>query len=378
LTEFFNYLLVDLPASPVRSDPASWRIPVYPGSWKAIYVVYFIPLCGMIAVLWKWKPFEISIQHAGVKILGRTLRLSALVSTCGALAAMLAAVLIFHPFSSPAPDGRLHIDFLDVGQGDSVFVTFPDGTTMLIDGGGKMDFRGDDGHDSFSPDVPGIGESVVSPVLWEKGYSQVDYILATHADADHIQGLTDVAKNFQIGEALFGRMPAGDPEFAELRSVLVNRGVPVAHVSRGQTVRFGGAVVEVLYPRLDESPEAASDNDHSVVLRIAFGNRAVLLTGDIEQTAESDLVAGGGTLAADVIKVPHHGSRTSSTQAFVSTVNPRYAVISVGNHSRFGHPHREAVDRWLAAGADVLRTGQRGMVSISTDGDDLRVSTFKN
>jgi competence protein ComEC len=375
-TEFLNYLLVNLPRTLVHSDWASWRIPLYSGSWKWLYAAYFIPLCVLIAVLWLWRPFEISNASRSINIFGRRLALSTTVSVSAILMTTFAAVIVFHPFSAPSPDGRLHIDFLDVGQGDSALVTFPDGTTMLVDGGGKMDFHGDEEGDTISPDIPGIGEAVVSPVLWEKGYSKIDYILATHADADHIQGLTDVAKNFEVHEALFGRTPPEDPEFVELRSILIKRDVPMAHISRGQIVHFGGATVEVLYPRSDDSAAAASDNDHSVVLRIVFGDRAFLLTGDIEQTTESELVNGGGTLAADVIKVPHHGSRTSSTQAFVAAVKSRYAIISVGNHSRFGHPHQEVVDRWLASGAEVLRTGQKGMISISTDGSDLVVSTF--
>jgi competence protein ComEC len=378
LTEFLNYLLVNFPRTIVQSDWASWRVPVYPGSWKLIYTVYFIPLCAMIAALRKWKPFEITDRCRHINVLSRKLKLSTAVWTCSSFTAAFALVIIFHPFSSPAPDGRLHIDFLDVGQGDSAFVTFPDGTTMLVDGGGKVEFRGDEDQDTLAPDIPGIGEAVVSPVLWEKGYSKVDYILATHADADHIQGLADVAKNFQVGEALFGRMPADDPEFAALQAVLKKRGIPMAYVTRGQSVRFGDAVVEVLYPRRDDSPDAASDNDHSIVLRITLGIRAFLFTGDIEQTAETDLLNSNGRLAADLIKVPHHGSRTSSTQNFVAAVKPRYAVISVGNHSRFGHPHREVVERWQAAGAKVMRTGQTGMISLSTDGEDLEISTFSD
>ncbi|HYJ91347.1 MAG TPA: ComEC/Rec2 family competence protein, partial [Pyrinomonadaceae bacterium] len=297
---------------------------------------------------------------------------------CVAGAIFLGAIIILHPFSSPRPDGRLHIDFLDVGQGDSALVTFPDGKTLLIDGGGRMEFRNDegDGDDAFVPDQQGIGESVVSPVLWNKGYSNIDYILATHADADHIQGLNDVAKNFSIGKALFGRMPADDPEFQELVAVLKQRNIPYDYVSRGQQLKFGGATIEFLYPRSDISPDAPSDNNHSIVVRIIYGSRAVLLTGDIERVAESDLVNGGGTLHADLIKVPHHGSRTSSTSEFINAVGAKYAVISVGRHSRFGHPHGEVVDRWSASGAQVMTTGEQGMISVSTDGKDLLIKRF--
>ncbi len=136
---------------------------------------------------------------------------------------MLGVVIIFHPFTAPRPDGRLHIDFLDVGQGDAALITFPDGKTMLVDGGGRVNYKRSDNDDEseiFEPDVPSIGESVVSEFLWEKGYSKIDHILATHADADHIQGLADVAKNFQIGSAFIGRSPMNDPDFATFSEAL--------------------------------------------------------------------------------------------------------------------------------------------------------------
>jgi competence protein ComEC len=243
-----------------------------------------------------------------------------------------------------------------------------------------MEFRKDDdeAQDTFVPDTPGIGEAVVSPVLWNKGYSHVDYILATHADADHIKGLTDVAANFQVGEALFGREPQSDPEFSALKSVLDRRGVSAKLISRGDVMNLGGATLEVLYPLADSSPNATYDNNHSVVLRIVYGNRGFLLTGDIESIAENALFSGRGTLQADIIKVPHHGSRTSSTPDFIRSVGPQYAIISVGRHSRFGHPHKEVVARWLGSGAQVMITGERGMISASTNGNDLTVGSFRD
>jgi competence protein ComEC len=113
------------------------------------------------------------------------------------------------------------------------------------------------------------------------------------------------------------------------------------------------------------------------VVRIVYGSRAFLLTGDIESDAERQLLSGGGTLRSDIVKVPHHGSRTSSTSEFIQATGAEYAVISIGRHSRFGHPHKEVVDRWFASGAKVMTTGERGMITISTNGSDLWVSTYK-
>jgi competence protein ComEC len=381
LAEFLNYMIATAPHKLVASSWASWRVPNYSGAASLIYVLYYFPVVGLAFALWHWDPFAVARQKIDLRAVRNTFGLDKTIASAAVIVALVGLLIVAHPLSSPRADRRLHIDFLDVGQGDSALITFPNGQTMLVDGGGRMEFRGDEEEDeeaTFEPDRQGVGEAVVSPVLWQKGYSHIDYILATHADADHIQGLTDVAKNFSVGEALFGRMPAADPEFQELAAVLRDRGVPFDYVSRGQQLKFGGASVEVLYPRADRSTDAPSDNNHSVILRIVYGSRAFLLTGDIEREAETELVNGAGNLTADVIKVPHHGSRTSSTQEFVDKVGARYAVISVGRHSRFGHPHREVVDRWRASGAAVLTTGERGMVSVSTDGSELRISSFLN
>ena len=287
-------------------------------------------------------------------------------------------IIIFHPFSAPLADGRLHFDFLDVGQGDSALVTFPDGQTLLIDGGGRAKHRSgaDDDAEPFERDVRGIGEAVVSEFLWYRGYSHIDHILATHGDADHIQGLGDVAKNFSIGSAEFGRTPPANAEFAQVYSVLQARQIPIVTIERGDRLKFGDAAVEVLYPIGTDDPDAVSDNNHCVVLRIVMGSRAFLLTGDIERATEAELINGRGTLIADLIKVAHHGSRTSSTQPFIDVTQARYAVISVGRFSRFGHPHPDVVERWKNFGARVMTTGEKGTISVSTDGHDLMISQF--
>jgi competence protein ComEC len=251
----------------------------------------------------------------------------------------------------------------------------------LIDGGGAASRKTVIEHDFeeseiFEPDPYRIGEAIVSRFLWQRGYSRVDYILPTHADTDHMQGLVDVAKNFRVRGALMGRENVDDEDFTELSGVLRHRGIPVLNISRGDTLGFDGVNVEVLYPEAETSPGSAWDNDHSVVLRIVYGDIEFLLTGDIEQPAESELLGDRERLRADVIKVPHHGSRTSSTEGFVAATGARYAIIPVGRRSRHGHPHKEVVDRWLASGARVMTTGEKGTISIATDGRELEVRTF--
>jgi competence protein ComEC len=215
---------------------------------------------------------------------------------------------------------------------------------------------------------------VVSAFLWERGYSEIDYILATHADSDHLQGLSDVAKNFGVKTAIFGRAPFEDEDFSELFSILEKRRIQSIKISRGDVLSFSEAKIEVLFP---EDTDKISDNNHSVVLRIIYGERKILLTGDIEKEAEKELLRNPEMLQADVIKVAHHGSRTSSTQDFINTVQAKIAVIPVGKTSPFGHPHTEVLERWKNADAQILTTGKSGTVSILTDGKALQIETYQ-
>ncbi|HEX8636914.1 MAG TPA: ComEC/Rec2 family competence protein, partial [Pyrinomonadaceae bacterium] len=374
LTEILNSILLFVPAFLVENDWASFRVPNYTGRMKIVYFVYFLPVVILTIALNLWKPFDLSSKF---KI--RNSKSIVRFASVGLLLFILAA--IFHPFSAPPADGRLRIDFLDVGQGDSALVTFPDGETLLIDGGGQTNYAAqnrdkDDESELFEPDAASIGESIVSAFLWEKGYSQIDYILATHADADHIQGLTDVVKNFRVRAALFGRMPEENASFAALHETLRKNDVEIIRLKRGDVLQFGAAQIEILYPEADDSDAAASDNNHSVVLRLNFGNKKFLFTGDIEKEAERKLIENPLLLRADLIKIAHHGSRTSSTQEFVKATQAAYAVIPVGRRSRFGHPHQEVVERWKQSGAKIWQTGDRGTISVSTDGKDFEIQTF--
>lgn len=376
LTEVFNALLLFLPQLFVGADYAGFRVPVYAGEMKIVYFLYFAPLLVLSVLLDRWNPFDLKSTFRAAKT-QNGLRFALF------LLIVFAGVIIFHPLSRPTPDASvLRIDFLDVGQGDSIFVQFPNGETLLVDAGGKTNFRrknigGDAEDEAFEPDSQGVGERVVSEFLWERGFSLVDYILATHADADHIQGLTDVARNFRVRAAFFGRTPDDDEDFSELSGVLKLKKIPAMTLARGDLLTFGEVTVEVLYPEADASPDAVSDNNHSLVLRINYGAKKILLTGDIERETEEFLVRNPSFLRADIVKVAHHGSRTSSTPEFVAATGAEYAIIPIGRRSRFGHPHEEVVERWKNAKAKIYTTGERGTVSISTDGRNLEIQTFK-
>lgn len=147
-------------------------------------------------------------------------------------------------------------------------------------------------------------------------------------------------------------------------------------LSRNDVINFGNVKIEVLYPNRDENMEAVYDNNHSIVLRVIYGERKFLLTGDIEKETEAELVNMPEFLQTDVVKVAHHGSKTSSIQNFVKAAQAKVAVISVGRESQFGHPKQEVVERWRLAGTKVLTTGENGTINISTDGRDLQLKTF--
>ena len=336
------------------SGAGSFRLPEYTGAAAAVYAVYYLPLLLFVLALWNWRPLAL--------LKDRHYRLHRFVVPVSALQIALVAVLILHPFSADRANGKLRVDFLDVGQGDSALITMPDGATLLVDGGG-----------SINNATRRIGETVVSEYLWWRGLSQIDYVLVTHADADHIDGLNDVLENFYGRSALIARSPADDPEFAKFSATAANTRTQVVTLQAGDTIYFGDVAVEVLWP--PAGGESSANND-SIVLRLKFGERSILLTGDIEKAAERSLIESGQELWADVVKVPHHGSKSSSTDAFVLATRPTFAIVSVGRKSIFGHPHAEVVQRWQANGATLVTTGECGTITVNTDGHDLSLKKF--
>jgi competence protein ComEC len=373
LTNGLNWLTVHSVDPFARAGIASIRLPEYSGWAATVYALYYLPLAGLGWLLWRWQPLKLSTPKK------RPVRLIASLALLVQLLAV--AVVVLHPWSEPRRDGKLHIDFLDVGQGDSALVTFPDGATLLVDGGGqpgplRQDAGLDNGDEKFERDTRSIGETVVSEFLWQRGLDQVDYLLATHADADHIDGLNDIARNFRVRAALVARSPKNDPEFARFSETVSAQRIPIHTIGGGDQLRFGAVIINVLWPPPAQSTDLPSQNNDSIVLRVRFGRLSFLLTGDIEARAEEALVPFAEILRADVVKVAHHGSKTSSTSGFIAAAHPRYAVISVGQTSIFGHPNPDVVKRWQEAGAQVLRTGNSGTITFSTNGYDLNVETF--
>jgi competence protein ComEC len=152
--------------------------------------------------------------------------------------------------------------------------------------------------------------------------------------------------------------------------------VPVERIGAGDTMRFGAVTAQVLWPAASRDENAPSRNNDSVVLRFNFGETFILFTGDVEKEAELAMLTRGLDLCSDIVKVAHHGSKTSSIEAFVAASRPEVAIISVGRSSIFGHPNKDVVERWRASGAQVMTTGEKGTISVITDGRDLKLKTF--
>ncbi|HXI62036.1 MAG TPA: ComEC/Rec2 family competence protein, partial [Pyrinomonadaceae bacterium] len=375
LSEKIEWLMVHAIDPFTRFSIASVRLPHYHGWAASIYVLYFMCLSVIAVALFHWHPLRPAMITGAATFLRRSYLIS-LVAVFG----LLLAVIIFHPSSAARADGKLHVDFLDVGQGDAALVTMPDGVSLLIDGGGRpnIDWQTSDGDDDekFERDTRSIGERVVSEYLWARGLDRVDYILPTHADADHIDGLNDVARNFKVRGAIVSRTPADDAEYIRFAQTMKAASVPIERIGAGDILHFGEVAIDVLWPPPVDNNDAAWRNNDGTVLRIRYGDQAFLFMADIEKEAERGIVNQGTDLRSNIVKVAHHGSRTSSTPDFIAATSAPLAIISVGRTSIFGHPNKEVVDRWRASGAEVKTTGDRGMISVATDGKGLKVSTF--
>ena len=280
----------------------------------------------------------------------------------GAVALGFFALMFVHPFPPDIEPGVLELTAVDVGQGDSLFVAFPDGRTMLVDAGGILSF----GRSKPRMD---IGEDVVSPYLWTRGIRRLDVIAISHAHEDHIGGLTALLENFRPGELWTGATPpTGRWQGIERRA----RELGVRVIPRRAGERIGA--VEIIAPPRDYEPSDIARNNDSLAMRIRFGMHTLMLMGDLERQVEYQL---GDPGRATVLKVAHHGSRTSSTEEFIAGARPTFALISAGFENSFRHPHPEVLARLAAHHSTVLRTDLDGLITIRSDGHRLSVSRLR-
>ncbi len=247
----------------------------------------------------------------------------------------------------------LTVRFLDVGQGDAIHVKTPDGYEMLIDGGPSA--------------------VVLRELARERSFfdHSIDVMIATHPDTDHVSGLVDVLKRYAVGMIIKTAADHDAPAAVAFEKAASAEGVQIVIAEAGQQIQLGASTtIRVFSPHGNTSDW--ENNVASVVVQIIYGEMEFMLTGDAPSGIEEYLAAMyGERLKSDVLKLGHHGSKTSSSEEFLGVVQPQYAVVSAGRDNRYGHPHREVVERAGAAGARIISTAELGTIMFQTDGERL-------
>ncbi len=274
---------------------------------------------------------------------------------CSAACAVSPRPLAYHP-------GVLEVTAIDVGQGDALLLISPEGKTLLIDAGGPT------GSTQAATGNFEIGEDVVSPVLWSRNIRRLDAVVLSHAHSDHMGGMGAVLRNFRPRQLWVGKNPE-IPAYMALLDEARQLGVSVKSLSAGDHFTFGGAQVQVLAPAVGYTPGATASNDDSMVLHIAVGQTSALLEGDAQAASEQQMLL--EPLHADLLKVGHHGSKTSTTPSFLAAVAPTYAIISVAHRNPYGHPKLETLQRLQEDRVRTFRTDAEGATSFFLDGNSV-------
>jgi competence protein ComEC len=279
----------------------------------------------------------------------------------GAAALVAATICILAPHSMTRRAGELEVSAIDVGQGDSLFVVSPNGRTMLVDAGGPA-------GGSTHPGNFDIGEDVVSPYLWSRHVRRLDIVALTHAHSDHMGGMSAVLRNFRPRELWVGHNPP-IPAYQQLLSEAASLGIRVRSFSAGDTMPFGDVAITVLAPAPGYQPGDSASNNDSLVLHLSYAGHSALLEGDAEAPSEAAMLSlPASDLSSDLLKVGHHGSKTSTLPPFLARVAPHFAVISVGPFNSYHHPRWETLDKLQEEGARTWRTDLLGVSTFYLDG----------
>lgn len=248
--------------------------------------------------------------------------------------------------STVSKKAKLRVHFIDVGQGDSILIQFPSGQNMLIDAGED--------------------QNTVKAYITNQGIKKLDHVIATHPHADHIGGMANVIKSFEIGKVYMPKTTHTTKTYENLLLAIKDKGLKITTSKAGLNIDVGtGVEAKLVAPN---SENYANLNDYSAVLRVKYGNTAFLFTGDAEATSEAEMINSGHALKSDVLKVGHHGSNSSTTTTFLKAVSPKYAVISAGKGNSYGHPHQETLARLNDSGIEIYRTDESGTIIAESDG----------
>lgn len=323
----------------------TWRVPAPPIALTAVYYA------GWSLVL----------------IAGRLRRLRIAAVAASASAALLIAwpALAEHVLvrRSPPP-GQLKVTFLDVGQGDSMLVQFPNGASMLVDAAGLAGSAFD------------LGERVITPTMLALGVRRLDYLVVTHGDPDHVEGAPSIARDFRPRE-LWEGVPVPPHQTLQRLEAVVAHGRGITRLARTDDhVRAGPVELRVLYPPEPDWERQRVRNDDSIVMELRYGDVSIVLPGDIGSGVEESIAGRLSDAPVRILKAAHHGSATSSSDAWLSATHPAAVIFSCGRENRYGHPAPVVLERVKAHGAAVFRTDLDGAVTVTTDGRSAQLTTF--
>jgi competence protein ComEC len=287
-------------------------------------------------------------------------RLTDRFSTKALVAGLAIVVLLVWVAAFSLPDGKLHVTFLDVGQGDAIFIQTPRDQKILVDGGPSPTIL-----------LAALGRRMP---FWER---TIDLVVLTHPHDDHVSGLIPVLERYKVKAFLDGGQEHPTPTYTHCLELVQEKGIPYHLARAGMHIQLGkGLQMKVLHPQSELLSGTHSDvNNNSIVLRLAYGRISFLLAGDVEEEAEVVLLSSNEDLASTILKSPHHGSDTSLNLKFLEAVNPQLAVIQCGADNKFGHPDPTTLARLEEHGVTVLRTDQNGTVEVVSDGERYWIKT---
>jgi len=257
---------------------------------------------------------------------------------------------ITKPAEKPQENAAIEIHFLDVGQADSILVKTPDGKSMLIDAGNNAD-----------------GQEVVSYIK-KQNISRIDVLVGTHPHEDHIGGMDNVINSFDIDRIYMPKVSHTTRTYEDVLTAIKNKGLKVTSPAPGTSFSLGEAKCTVLAPNSDNYDDL---NNFSIVIKLEYGNISFLFTGDAEEVSEREMLSKSFDLSADVLKIGHHGSSSSTSPDFLKKVSPKYAVISAGKGNDYGHPSSEVMNRLKNANIPVYRTDENGTIVCTSDGKSI-------
>lgn len=254
------------------------------------------------------------------------------------------------------PGQKLKVSYIDVGQADSILIQIPNGKNVLIDAGNNGD------------------ANTITSYLKKQNVSKLDIVIATHPHEDHIGSMDKVINTFDIGQVIMPRKDSTTQTYKDMIMAIQNKGLKITEAKAGLKLDLGSEVNALLLA--PNSTIYEDVNNYSAVLKLSYGNNTFLFEGDAQEQSENEMLNAGYNLKADVLKVGHHGSNTSSSSAFLSKVQPKYAIISVGKGNSYGHPANVTIDKLNSLGAKVFRTDLSGTIVAESDGTNVTINTI--